>query len=114
VITLILIGLVGGLITGISPCVLPVLPVIFLTGGAQGARTGPEPAAAQSRGADRVPAAVGAPADAEQPGGPGPRRRAGSPLPRRTGPAATAAGHTWWWPGWPSASACSRCSAPWS
>ncbi|HEY2549652.1 MAG TPA: cytochrome c biogenesis protein CcdA [Streptosporangiaceae bacterium] len=37
-ITLILIGLVGGLITGISPCVLPVLPVIFLSGGAQGAR----------------------------------------------------------------------------
>jgi cytochrome c biogenesis protein CcdA/thiol-disulfide isomerase/thioredoxin len=29
-----LIGLVGGLITGISPCVLPVLPVLFLTGGA--------------------------------------------------------------------------------
>ena len=28
----------GGLITGISPCVLPVLPVIFLSGGAQGAR----------------------------------------------------------------------------
>lgn len=28
-----LIGLVGGLITGISPCVLPVLPVIFVTGG---------------------------------------------------------------------------------
>lgn len=39
VITLALIGLVGGLITGISPCVLPVLPVIFLSGGAQGART---------------------------------------------------------------------------
>jgi cytochrome c biogenesis protein CcdA/thiol-disulfide isomerase/thioredoxin len=38
VITLALIGLVGGLITGISPCVLPVLPVIFLSGGAQGAR----------------------------------------------------------------------------
>ena len=36
--TLILIGLVGGLITGISPCVLPVLPVVFLSGGAQGAR----------------------------------------------------------------------------
>jgi cytochrome c biogenesis protein CcdA/thiol-disulfide isomerase/thioredoxin len=71
VITLILIGLVGGLITGISPCVLPVLPVIFLTGGAQGARPEPEPAA-QSRGADRVPATVGAPADAEQAGGPGP------------------------------------------
>jgi cytochrome c biogenesis protein CcdA/thiol-disulfide isomerase/thioredoxin len=40
-ITLILIGLVGGLITGISPCVLPVLPVIFLSGGAQGARDTP-------------------------------------------------------------------------
>ncbi|MGP0222344.1 cytochrome c biogenesis protein DipZ [Paenarthrobacter sp. NCHU4564] len=33
-----LIGLLGGLITGISPCILPVLPVIFLSGGAQGAR----------------------------------------------------------------------------
>jgi cytochrome c biogenesis protein CcdA/thiol-disulfide isomerase/thioredoxin len=38
VLTLALIGLVGGLITGISPCILPVLPVIFLSGGAQGAR----------------------------------------------------------------------------
>ncbi len=37
-ITLVLIGLVGGLITGISPCVLPVLPVIFLTGGVSTAR----------------------------------------------------------------------------
>jgi cytochrome c biogenesis protein CcdA/thiol-disulfide isomerase/thioredoxin len=34
----IIIGLLGGLITGISPCILPVLPVIFLTGGAQSAR----------------------------------------------------------------------------
>lgn len=34
---LILIGLLGGLVTGISPCILPVLPVIFLTGGAQSA-----------------------------------------------------------------------------
>ena len=32
-ITVVLIGLVGGLITGISPCVLPVLPVVFLSGG---------------------------------------------------------------------------------
>jgi cytochrome c biogenesis protein CcdA/thiol-disulfide isomerase/thioredoxin len=37
-IALVLIGLLGGLITGISPCILPVLPVIFLSGGAQGAR----------------------------------------------------------------------------
>ncbi|WP_124054299.1 cytochrome c biogenesis protein CcdA [Arcanobacterium ihumii] len=34
----ILIGLLGGFITGISPCILPVLPVIFLSGGAQSAR----------------------------------------------------------------------------
>lgn len=33
--SLALIGLLGGLITGISPCILPVLPVIFLSGGAQ-------------------------------------------------------------------------------
>jgi len=37
--TLALIGFVGGIITGISPCVLPVLPVIFFSGGAQSART---------------------------------------------------------------------------
>ncbi|NMO04025.1 cytochrome c biogenesis protein DipZ [Gordonia sp. TBRC 11910] len=30
--TLILIGFLGGLITGVSPCILPVLPVIFLAG----------------------------------------------------------------------------------
>jgi cytochrome c biogenesis protein CcdA/thiol-disulfide isomerase/thioredoxin len=39
--TLALIGLVGGLITGISPCVLPVLPVVFFSGGVQASRTGP-------------------------------------------------------------------------
>jgi cytochrome c biogenesis protein CcdA/thiol-disulfide isomerase/thioredoxin len=33
--TLVLIGFMGGLITGISPCILPVLPVIFFS-GAQG------------------------------------------------------------------------------
>ncbi|WP_394938485.1 cytochrome c biogenesis protein DipZ [Psychromicrobium sp. YIM B11713] len=32
-----LIGLIGGLITGISPCILPVLPVIFFSGGVQSA-----------------------------------------------------------------------------
>jgi cytochrome c biogenesis protein CcdA/thiol-disulfide isomerase/thioredoxin len=47
-ITLVLIGLVGGLITGISPCVLPVLPVIFLSAGAQAARPGTPPAARSS------------------------------------------------------------------
>ncbi|WP_430593413.1 cytochrome c biogenesis protein DipZ [Humidisolicoccus flavus] len=37
-ISLALIGFFGGLITGISPCILPVLPVIFFSGGVQGAR----------------------------------------------------------------------------
>jgi cytochrome c biogenesis protein CcdA/thiol-disulfide isomerase/thioredoxin len=32
-VTLVVIGLVGGIITGLSPCVLPVLPVVFLGGG---------------------------------------------------------------------------------
>ncbi|WP_344096350.1 cytochrome c biogenesis protein CcdA [Microbacterium deminutum] len=41
--SLIIIGLLGGLITGISPCILPVLPVIFLTGGAQSARFDGDP-----------------------------------------------------------------------
>ncbi|MEU0528372.1 hypothetical protein [Streptomyces niveus] len=30
---LILIGLLDGLITAASPCILPVLPVVFLAGG---------------------------------------------------------------------------------
>ena len=34
--TLILIGFLGGLITGISPCILPVLPVIFFSGTQSG------------------------------------------------------------------------------
>ena len=37
--TLVLIGLVGGIITGLSPCVLPVLPVVFLGGGQRRGRT---------------------------------------------------------------------------
>ena len=45
---LIIIGLLGGLITGISPCILPVLPVIFLTGGTQSARNAPRPMAMAS------------------------------------------------------------------
>ena len=34
--TLALIGFLGGLITGISPCILPVLPVIFFSGTQSG------------------------------------------------------------------------------
>ncbi|MDO4901286.1 cytochrome c biogenesis protein CcdA [Actinomyces sp.] len=38
--SLALIGLLGGLITAISPCILPVLPVILVAGGADGANVG--------------------------------------------------------------------------
>jgi len=36
VIVLLVVGFLGGLVTGISPCVLPVLPVIFASGAASG------------------------------------------------------------------------------
>ncbi|RIJ69732.1 cytochrome c biogenesis protein DipZ [Nakamurella silvestris] len=59
--TLILIGFLGGLITGVSPCVLPMLPVIFFAGGTAKASQG---AAATAVAAAPAPVAVGA--------GPGP------------------------------------------
>ena len=46
--TLVLIGLVGGVITGLSPCVLPVLPVVFLGGGA-GSAAEPDAESARRR-----------------------------------------------------------------
>jgi cytochrome c biogenesis protein CcdA/thiol-disulfide isomerase/thioredoxin len=49
-VTLILIGLVGGIITGLSPCVLPVLPVVFLGGG-----VGQDPSVGQNTSAGRNP-----------------------------------------------------------
>jgi cytochrome c biogenesis protein CcdA/thiol-disulfide isomerase/thioredoxin len=36
--TLALIGLVGGLITGVSPCVLPMLPIVFFAAGTDDAK----------------------------------------------------------------------------
>ena len=54
-ITLVMIGFLGGAITGISPCVLPVLPVVFLSGGAQGATTGNASAKGKDPGADTAP-----------------------------------------------------------
>jgi cytochrome c biogenesis protein CcdA/thiol-disulfide isomerase/thioredoxin len=45
VLSLALIGFFGGLITGISPCILPVLPVIFFSGGVQGAKSSGDAAA---------------------------------------------------------------------
>ena len=54
-ITLVMIGFLGGAITGISPCVLPVLPVVFLSGGAQGAANGKASAKGKDPGADTAP-----------------------------------------------------------
>ena len=39
--TIALIGFLGGLITGISPCILPVLPVVFFSGAGQGSGARP-------------------------------------------------------------------------
>jgi cytochrome c biogenesis protein CcdA/thiol-disulfide isomerase/thioredoxin len=39
-VSLALIGLIGGLITGISPCILPVLPVVFFSGTTAEAQDG--------------------------------------------------------------------------
>ncbi|GAA1372137.1 cytochrome c biogenesis protein DipZ [Streptomyces beijiangensis] len=48
--TLILIGLLGGLITAVSPCILPVLPVVFLAGGPGTETAAPaEPTPARNR-----------------------------------------------------------------
>ena len=35
---LLLVGFIGGLLTGISPCIIPVLPVLFFSGGTEAAR----------------------------------------------------------------------------
>ncbi len=53
--TLILIGLLGGLITAVSPCILPVLPVVFLAGGPGAATPADE---AEPRQRNRRPYAV--------------------------------------------------------
>ncbi|CAM4283854.1 Thiol-disulfide oxidoreductase YkuV [Mycobacterium basiliense] len=50
-VTLALVGFIGGLITGISPCILPVLPVIFFSGARAGRQDTPaaDPSAQTSR-----------------------------------------------------------------
>jgi cytochrome c biogenesis protein CcdA/thiol-disulfide isomerase/thioredoxin len=82
VITLVLIGFLGGLVTGISPCILPVVPVIFAAGAASGLEddpTGPDDSAV-STGAGGGDSRAGAPTTAEPalvPVGAGPAGRAG-------------------------------------
>ncbi|WP_370948477.1 cytochrome c biogenesis protein DipZ [Amycolatopsis sp. cg5] len=60
--TLALIGLIGGLVTGISPCILPVLPVIFLSGGVHK----PQPASRPEQNSGSV-ATAEAPIEAKPP-----------------------------------------------
>ena len=43
IVVLVLIGFLGGLVSGISPCILPVLPVIFAAGAASGLREDESP-----------------------------------------------------------------------
>jgi cytochrome c biogenesis protein CcdA/thiol-disulfide isomerase/thioredoxin len=47
--TLAFIGLVGGLITGVSPCVLPMLPIIFFAGTTGKTETAPAAGAKRAR-----------------------------------------------------------------
>ncbi len=62
-IVLVLVGFLAGLVTGISPCILPVLPVIFASGAASGV-DGPasEPSPIPVDGRTPVAVAAGAPA----------------------------------------------------
>ncbi|MEU9677930.1 cytochrome c biogenesis protein CcdA [Streptomyces parvus] len=59
-VTLILIGLLGGLITAVSPCILPVLPVVFLAGGTGRGEDAGQPARSpRTAGADGEGGAAG-------------------------------------------------------
>jgi cytochrome c biogenesis protein CcdA/thiol-disulfide isomerase/thioredoxin len=59
-ITLIFIGLIGGLITGVSPCILPMLPILFFAGGAGTTTPQPTDAGAGATSPVRTPVLVGA------------------------------------------------------
>ncbi|MFK0132304.1 cytochrome c biogenesis protein DipZ [Streptomyces rubiginosohelvolus] len=86
--TLALIGLLGGLITAVSPCILPVLPVVFLAGGTGGQETGrasTEGAAEERRTEGHPPSAEGGVLTA-------PARKAPVRTPRNRRPYAVVAG----------------------
>jgi cytochrome c biogenesis protein CcdA len=55
-IELVIVGVVAGFLAGISPCILPVLPVVLVAGAARPARAG----SAEARPAKTEPARAGA------------------------------------------------------
>lgn len=55
-IVLLVVGFLAGLVTGISPCILPVLPVIFASGAASGLGDRSRPAATAGRAPGPEPA----------------------------------------------------------
>ena len=104
-----LIGLLGGLITGISPCILPVLPVIFFSGSARSPTDSGAVAVAKRRVAaisgDRRPGAqlqpghagrVGVAVAAASAAGRHPLGRAGRPGRDRSGPDLSAVSSICW------------------
>ena len=72
VIVLVLIGFLGGLVTGISPCILPVLPVIFAAGATGGLEQDHPPEAASEAAADSEHRLVAVGAGAGRGGDPDP------------------------------------------
>ncbi len=60
-VTLVVIGFLGGLVAGISPCIIPVLPVIFAAGAATGLDDEPdhEPDGPDPQSSSMPPQAVG-------------------------------------------------------
>jgi len=80
-IELIVIGVVAGFLAGISPCILPVLPVMLVAGAARPARTGSTGAAPAKSEPARAGAAIGSPG----------RERPEPPSPLTPGPEPAAA-----------------------
>jgi cytochrome c biogenesis protein CcdA/thiol-disulfide isomerase/thioredoxin len=86
VIVLLLVGFLGGLVTGISPCILPVLPVIFASGAASGLEE-KEDDTPIGAAVERDPVAVGATVGtAAGIGGPGVAADDAPPAPRVPSP----------------------------
>jgi cytochrome c biogenesis protein CcdA/thiol-disulfide isomerase/thioredoxin len=81
---LVVVGIVAGFLAGISPCILPVLPVVLVAGAAPL----PDAGAAAAADAAQVPAPVQVPASGGAPGSGGPPGSGQAPA---SGPAPAAA-----------------------